>query len=1274
MAENKEEFAGLQAEGPKQESPVLAEASFEAGLAVTKNPRFVEKTADQLKSQRRLADIYKSVNFFNWRGFDVPEGADNPSEFNEIIQREKETSRASQKQTELLAKYRDYLYVLKRIREQQEPQIKEELAKLSGSASRVEAYMRAVSFSGPLFEKILLGMQEGGSGRSLNKKFTDEQIEAAKKDENFAIDLINQALEHSPGSFLGMIEQAKFFLPKEKMRELADKNIEKNPLLFLSYFDRLAEYYEPHERKAVVAQAIEKEGSGAAVMHYFGKPKICELFGKDEAREIILSAAKEAYVSALQPEQIKLYIEKGFVDEKDIRQIVIHQIKSREDGIDLAKDFLQYFKSEEERNLLKSEVLNAFLRKEKSASIYGIEKALANFGEIDKDQVVRILRTQLEEKVSVAFNLDILFKYLAADEVNAFIEKKIKKKDFDLFSLPSKLLGSDLVRKELKDELMDLLINERPSEFFDSFRDLIALRPEEERKGLVVNLAGRARPAVVLRNIDLIMPYISDDAKTQKEFILNLIKEDKTISFVDVYGYSKEDWLLKKLFSKEEMRELLFKSLDLGAEDIFRADLKSIRDILGGDKELKSFIQNAAYNDPFGLFSHFGELNYLFSNDQAKEFIGNICVDERGGSAFIFSIDKLAPIVGADFACRFIEANKGKYLTDIMFKLENCLGFIPDDRKSEFLGELIRINPPLAISEVEGGRSALKRTLPDLDREKIAQIGQADQERIAFAPKTLLDFYKELPKLKDPSDINALFSQAAEIYFCISGIEKNGLSADYKKAQAAQALSGQKEEELIAIFNCFGILKEKHPDQFQELATLGGSLQESSQILFGELAKKLNLAAALLEDQRNNFFETMKTPAPFSTYLFQYESRKEYREILAGMFESIINKQFEEWKFDGKTEGEFARLKEKKSVPSALSFEQYALWKKDEESSLFETLSTDAQTLAGLIKKVLYENNEHLNIEAFAEPADESSAQILKEVNEVLAATGRRLAEINKRAAEIRKEMSAEAVKELADLTQEKEEVSQARSDLVKNKNFMRLANLKSKEIASGYFLEGEDLKKRSDKIENVLKEAEKMVPEEGRFVIQRVRQLMAEFKSQSGTKQNLTCEDSSSPRIMIEIGEKPVSSCQHYGHGSHNDCLLGYVDANTKILVLKNEKGNLVARSIFRLLADHEGKPALHIENIYTASASAGVENSIFAHAYRKAQSMGLPLFVSKEFTKRDQDDNLIAPAGFELGASDEILRSEISVAPKVYVDSAGGSRSRGNYVMNNLLSVKVQ
>ena len=134
---------------------------------------------------------------------------------------------------------------------------------------------------------------------------------------------------------------------------------------------------------------------------------------------------------------------------------------------------------------------------------------------------------------------------------------------------------------------------------------------------------------------------------------------------------------------------------------------------------------------------------------------------------------------------------------------------------------------------------------------------------------------------------------------------------------------------------------------------------------------------------------------------------------------------------------------------------------------------------------------------------------------------------------------------------------------------------------------------------------------------------------------------------------------------------MLGYTDPNTKIIVVR-EEGRIIARSIFRLLEDTNGDPALHVETIYSQNPSPIISDLILSFADQKAADMGgIPLFVSKVSQDAEGiEQQAKSTSGFKLTPTPDRLVARKTRAPLVYVDSSGGPR-KGSYDLAGLQRV---
>lgn len=1231
----------------------------------------VPKTPEQLKTQATLVNIHRSLSDYNQQPIPLPPELleATPQVLKTTLEAERERIKREGGRSELLDNYNSFVKSLRKVRQEQRPQIEKAIQEADDLTLRKEAYLKAVSFSSPLQSKILDNMQgENYRYSVLNRRlFTDEQIQSANENEEAFLELISYGLERSPLSIFNGFEQLEMLLPRGKIRSVLDTLAQQEPFMFIEQFDRIYKYYETDERKAVILKAHEAQAlDKTALFIYFNKPEISQLFSKEEGRELLLSSSTNLYTSAVKTDRIDTYVKEGFLTEADVRNIIIGLIQRQSDGVSTVNNFMKYF-PESQRELLKQEIIKAATRENNTPILRYFTEL--NILTDDEKRIIVKHSMQHTDANLMTTDLDLMIQFLPPDEVKTYLKDAIKKNAVNHWSHVTKLIleGSLLSPQEKLDFLQTALDNYPPYVLLDDLELYIKHYPPEMRPAFVKQLIEKAPVGSAISNLNKWIIYLADNPEDQKALITRIILRENNFSFLTVYNnkYIPNN-LLQALYTQEEIKDLLYKQTELGSEKVF-GYFKDIRKILGSDSELKVFVAYAGRNDPYSILRNFEQLAYLYTTDEARNFIEKVPQDSRGTSACIETVDLWGNIVGKEYCWNFLQKFVSVNAQDFPPYLSRLLPYVPLEKRQIFLYNLIGSNPPNALDRID----IFKGYLPDLTQEEIITQGQSDQERLSYAPKTLASFYKDIARVKDGSQRNALLAEAIEEYLYIAAIKDAGLVDDFRKVQSAQEVPIRLEHELLSIFECYALIKNKDPQSFARIGSLGNNAQEAKQILFGELGKRFGITRAINEEEIGRLFGELESPAPFLTYLFQYESSQEHKTLLSGMFETTLAGKYSEWKFGAQNHEAFDELKRAKLLPQNLTYEQYDIWRRDEDTMLHEALAANAHSVVSAIKQLLLDNNEDLGVEAF-DIEDTTPQQIFKDIQNNLSSIGQELASMNKRLSELRKIVDGTTTNEFQNLSNRKEEIEQVRRAVLKNRNFMKLANLKPQEVSSGYLLEGEDLKKKVAPIGKVIEELKSQIPEDGLFVLDRVEKLLQSFYGQTQEKQNLTRTDSSSPKVLIEIGEKPVGSCQHYAHGSHNDCLLGYSDPNTKILVLRNEKGNSVARSIFRLLTTSDGKPALHIERIYSSTASQGVLRSIYTHAYRKAKEIGIPLFVSQESqNEQGAETGVQVPSGFEAVPVEFSLVSEASRAPKVYVDSAGGERSWGNYKMDNLLEI---
>jgi hypothetical protein len=126
--------------------------------------------------------------------------------------------------------------------------------------------------------------------------------------------------------------------------------------------------------------------------------------------------------------------------------------------------------------------------------------------------------------------------------------------------------------------------------------------------------------------------------------------------------------------------------------------------------------------------------------------------------------------------------------------------------------------------------------------------------------------------------------------------------------------------------------------------------------------------------------------------------------------------------------------------------------------------------------------------------------------------------------------------------------------------------------------------------------------------------------------------------------------------------------------LFTRNERGNPVARAIFRLLSDEHGKPALHVESVYSSDLSNGVSRAMYQHAVQKAEQMGVPVLassISQNAKGHQVKQRQVNGIGYQ--PVETLVSSTGSQAAFVYVDSAGGPQSEGHYTIGDNVRLSI-
>lgn len=1237
----------------EEDSSVPADlASFDQSKARENflRPKTPEQLRQQVELTRRNYNLRPGVNSpVSWD--DHPE-LDTPEKI-------KAAGRgSSEEERQLSGDIYYYTQALRQLRAEQRPHIEQQVTE-AAPEQRSEAFLQSLNYEGPLQTKLLQRMQKEHGAVSLRDRlFTDEQVESAANDREKFLELVNEGLNRSPEAVFNAFDELKTVLSEEQLHSVLERVVTIQPEVALGEFAQIAPEFPHDEARRLFSESYSLSAERDKVIGVLTQPEVAALFEPEEIREMVLENFPTAPSYAVSPEVLNHYLDQGIISPDQARQFIIGLVSDQPYSIGYLDRYVPFFPEETQLAQLKGAVRAAFL--EARIAPYELGK-MELLGDDDRRGIVQALAT--DGNLTLLYSSDLMAAYLTTEQRTKLLQDAIRVQDAAVMQDPASVLKSELLTEPEKQAFLDAFLK---SDAVDSgFDSLLGCLPEGEASTkLVRDLLDRLDPETALNNPEAWIKYISDNPAEQKKYLEKLILQINDFRFVFDYTEPHSGTLLKELFSDEDMRRLLYQQLELGVDGSFYRS-REIRQLLGGDSAFREFVDKAIEADPYQAIGKLDEISYLFSSQEIKDLISRASADAKGTVACLYAIEHWGTILDAKDVWEFLQNNAESQGAHIVVALEKVLPFVPTAERAAFLDRIIKANPFAAIEEI--GNVQLYRK--GLSEESILQLAESDEEKLSLAPRTLKELFKAIRRTQDPVARNTILAEGKDFYYYLANIQRQGLAENLKAVLANPETTAKKEADLVTIFHCFSLLKEKDPERFAQLGNLGGSFEEASQILTLEIGRRMSLKGEVSQEQSRRFFETMQSPAPFLIYYLNFEDSLPHKEILTQMYEAILAGRYEDWKFGAGTQEALESLKQQRLLPAGLTLDQYDSWRGTSETTLHETLATDAGSVAREIQNILFDNTEHLDVDAFGLLGEKNLEEVGREVQVNLGRVGQQLAEVNKRMSALRGE-TGEGTEEYSALAVRRQQLQEERGLLVKNRNLVRLASLKPQEIVSGYFMEGE---KRTGPIRPVLDEISSQIPTEGRFVVDRIKQVMADFYNQNQESQNLLATDSASPKILIEVGANPVGSCQHYAHGSYNECLLGYSDPDTKIMVLRNEKGNLVARSIFRLLPDQDGNPALHIERIYSAVSGRGVQRSIYTHAYRKAQEMGIPLYVSSE----SQDENgaeleTDVPSGFETVLTQTILRSESSRAPKVYVDSAGGARSLGQFQMSRLFEVR--
>ena len=171
------------------------------------------------------------------------------------------------------------------------------------------------------------------------------------------------------------------------------------------------------------------------------------------------------------------------------------------------------------------------------------------------------------------------------------------------------------------------------------------------------------------------------------------------------------------------------------------------------------------------------------------------------------------------------------------------------------------------------------------------------------------------------------------------------------------------------------------------------------------------------------------------------------------------------------------------------------------------------------------------------------------------------------------------------------------------------------------------------------------------------VNGIIEALKKQKKSLDRYTITNTDRFDLMLLCGTQVQGSCQRIdGDPNLNKCLLAYLmDGKNRLIAIKDKEGNIVARSILRLLWDKQNEcPALMQERVYSNVLDASLKEALNKFALAQADRLGVAFYEAD-------------------GTGDVSLDSFGGPAPWEYVDAAEGVYVYSKFTVEKTRRVKI-
>lgn len=826
-------------------------------------------------------------------------------------------------------------------------------------------------------------------------------------------------------------------------------------------------------------------------------------------------------------------------------------------------------------------------------------------------------------------------EYIPSSELRPVVEAYVSNPDTDSLQALHILLRpsheTPLFELDETQQLVRDMLERNPTAACHELYGLKQLLGKEEIKNFMLEHAAEFDINGVITMLESGRGILDFTIDEQRAVLSEALSRDGDISMGQLLV---NDSIIQKVFSREELTSLVDSSV---ANNLARfghfsnAEINDLAKFYQDNDKVLEVLSQVLENRPSNFFHILRQQYFRYDKSDLQAIIVG-CLDAGGkkAEAFMSYPEVLSLCLEQDQVYDVMKIAAEKYPIEALNSWQQYRRFLSESQANDLAEQLVRYNP--ANAWLRGDLTS------KVNQAWMLEAMHQDTEITSLAPAWFRECFKKFEKSSE-SNRCLVMNDASVVYQLIKQVDS---AVDVAFLQQGKSAASQR----TTLMQLALIGKEGANDVVDD-ASLHNATRESLGKLLG-----VTLEASEMQALENMMF-------PFGVYALQFAAKPNHQTILAAIAKRAGDPEsLKAWRFGESNEAGLTEMKTGGLLPENLTIDQHKGWVADESLELADQLGTTPKDVRDNIRKTISENIEQLGI-ATGELALNEADQ--EQMDSEIAEAGKQLAQLHKEIVAARSLPEGESPSKVVEqLVAAREAVVLEQSRLQFARNMIKLWSLSDEEIKKGNLVSktGKDGLPISKLIQKLSQSASKLArgalaPD----VLGRISTVVDNYYEEGKTAIGLVATDTSDMRTILEIGAKPVGSCQHYANGQFNGALLGYTEPGVKAIVVKDKTGNIVARSILRLMGDEESTPGLHVETIYTQTANPTVAKAVYSLAVRKAKILGVRAFISK--TSQNQNGEKVdfqLPVGLSAQGTSVTLATKSMRAPFGYCDSAGG------------------